>query len=73
MSVVKNSLLAVALSTIAFGASTSKVDLKELQKQVAELQGQVAELQAAQTKNDTSKMQEQIDSDFAFVMAYEPV
>ena len=61
MSVVKNSLLAVALSTIAFGASTSKVDLKELQKQVAELQGQVAELQAAQAKNNTSKMQEQID------------
>lgn len=60
MSVVKNSLLVAVLSTLAFGAS-SKVDLKELQKQVAQLQGQVAELKAAQSKNDTSKMQEQID------------
>ena len=48
-------------ASAASAANTSKVDLKELQKQIASLQAQVNELKASSANNNNAKAQKQID------------
>ena len=49
------------VASAALAANTSKVDLKELQKQIASLQAQVNELKASSANNNNAKVQKQID------------
>ncbi|MCI7550025.1 MAG: DUF3373 family protein [Campylobacter sp.] len=49
------------VASAALAANTSKVDLKELQKQIASLQAQVNELKASSSNNNNAKVQKQID------------
>ena len=49
------------VASAALAANTSKVDLKELQKQIASLQAQVNELKAFSANNNNAKVQKQID------------
>ena len=48
-------------ASAASAANTSKVYLKELQKQIASLQAQVNELKASSANNNNAKAQKQID------------
>ena len=49
------------VASASLAANTSKVDLKELQKQIASLQAQVNELKASSANNNNAKVQKQID------------